>query len=87
MREILMIYNNELIRTFIWLQKVKDLADTQDLMNEESDSVPFLTYMLSQNSLTKDEAVSTCVDLLTAATETVSNALNRDNNKNIRKSS
>ncbi|XP_053395219.1 cytochrome P450 10-like isoform X2 [Mercenaria mercenaria] len=65
----------ELGRYFIE-KKVKDLESTQGLEGEENtERVPFITYMLSQNSLTTDEAVSTCVDLLTAATETTSNAM------------
>ena len=38
---------------------------------EEPEKVAFLTYMLSQQSLTPEEALSTAVDLLKAATETV----------------
>ncbi|XP_052273443.1 cytochrome P450 10-like [Dreissena polymorpha] len=37
--------------------------------------VPFLTYMLSQESLTTDDALSTAVDLLVAATENTANAM------------
>ena len=49
--------------------EVKSLnsSDTQ----EEPEKMDFLTYMLSQKSLSTDEAVSTAVDLLQAATETV----------------
>ena len=38
---------------------------------DSDEKVSFLTYMLSQDSLTSDEALSTSVDLLQAATETV----------------
>ena len=57
------------------LQKVAELEAkdaTTEATPEKSDKVAFLTYMLSQQSLTPDEALSTAVDLLKAATETVS---------------
>lgn len=63
----------ELGRYFIE-KKATELESSQNT-DTEGDKVPFLTYMLSQKSLTKDEALSTCVDLLTAATETTSNAM------------
>ncbi|KAL4236526.1 hypothetical protein ACF0H5_004911 [Mactra antiquata] len=65
----------ELGREFIE-KKVAEL-ETEQLNGTctDSDKVSFLTYMLSQNSLTTDEALSTAVDLLTAATETTSNAM------------
>lgn len=38
---------------------------------KEGERTPFIEYMMNQESLTKQEALSTCVDLLVGATETV----------------
>ncbi|XP_052774681.1 cytochrome P450 10-like [Mya arenaria] len=63
-------------------KKVAELEEQRSSISSESSStdgeaerVPFLTYMLSQESLTTDDALSTAVDLLAAATETTSNAM------------
>lgn len=64
----------ELGRYFIE-KKVSELEAQGSSDSSNPDKVSFLTYMMSQNSLTTDEAVSTSVDLLTAATETTSNAM------------
>ena len=56
------------------LQKVAQLEaskTTTEASTEESGKTAFLTYLLSQQSLTPEEALSTAVDLLKAATETV----------------
>ena len=60
------------------LQKVSELEATsnnatacKNSSTEETERVPFLTYLLSQDSISTDDALSTAVDLLAAATETV----------------
>lgn len=61
-------------------KRVAELDKTVQLPSASKDAaaeqrVPFLTYMLSQESLTTDDALSTAVDILAAATETTSNAM------------
>ncbi|XP_063441953.1 cytochrome P450 10-like [Mytilus trossulus] len=48
----------------------KKAAQLQSQENQSDDHVPFLTYLLSNQSLTPDEALSTATDLLVSATET-----------------
>ncbi|XP_063428230.1 cytochrome P450 10-like [Mytilus trossulus] len=48
----------------------KKVAQLQTAGTPDDDRVSFLTYLLSQQSLTPDEALSTAVDLLVGATET-----------------
>ncbi|CAG2253475.1 Cytochrome P450 10 [Mytilus edulis] len=48
----------------------KKVAHLQTAGTQDDDRVSFLTYLLSQQSLTPDEALSTAVDLLVGATET-----------------
>ncbi|XP_076110154.1 cytochrome P450 10-like isoform X1 [Mytilus galloprovincialis] len=48
-------------------KKAEQLQSTE---NQSNDHVPFLTYLLSNQSLTPDEALSTATDLLVSATET-----------------
>ena len=79
------------MKTFIYntskyLQKVAELEATEatkDVSSDKPEKVAFLTYMLSQQSLTPDEALSTAVDLLKAATETVSMKPGRITFKNL----
>lgn len=63
-------------RCSIFSQKVAELESVgktaTSTSTDGSERVPFLTYMLSQDSITTDDALSTAVDLLAAATETVS---------------
>ena len=66
--------NNGLTLDITFLQKVAQLEaakTTTEASTEESGKTAFLTYLLSQQSLTPEEALSTAVDLLKAATETV----------------
>jgi len=61
--------------TLCLFQKVTELESANnDVTSTEvakPDRVSFLTYMLSQKSITSEDALSTAVDLLAAATETV----------------
>ncbi|OWF55008.1 cytochrome P450 10-like isoform X2 [Mizuhopecten yessoensis] len=45
----------------------------EGVVPKENEKVSFLTYLMSQESLTPDDALSTAVDLLVGATETTSN--------------
>ncbi|KAL3868739.1 hypothetical protein ACJMK2_041508 [Sinanodonta woodiana] len=57
-------------------KKVKELQSVDSSRAKaDDDEVAFLTYLLSQQSLTPEQALSTAVDLLMAATETTSNAI------------
>lgn len=56
-------------------KKAAELAAKEQSGEVDTENVSFLTYMLSQKTLTSSEALSTSVDLLQAATETTSNAM------------
>ena len=52
----------------------KKVAQVQDNPSREGEKSSFIEYMLNQESMTQEEALSTCTDLLIGATETVRHA-------------
>uniref|UniRef100_A0A8W8N4Z2 Cytochrome P450 10 n=1 Tax=Magallana gigas TaxID=29159 RepID=A0A8W8N4Z2_MAGGI len=53
----------------------KKAAQIRENPAKEGERTPFIEYMMNQESLTEQEALSTCVDLLVGATETTSSGI------------